>query len=375
MGTTFLTAVRGRSGRLLHAAAAALTTPLLPADYLALFDPLLGGRWPAGRVESVRPETAEATTLVIRPGRGWGGFRAGQYVPVGVDIDGVLHWRTYSLSSAPGRPGEPFALTVKALPDGLVSGRLAQDTGPGTVLRLGPAQGDFTLPEPLPERTLFLTAGIGLTPVMSMLRALARRQGGRNASAGDVVLVHSAPDRAATVFGRELRVLSRRMPWLRVHLHHTRTSGRRLTPQRLSAVCPDWRERQTWTCGPGPMLDALRQHWHEQGPAVERRLHLERFRPALPAAASGAGAEDGLIRFQRTGVDVPAGAGVPLLRAGEAAGVAMPSGCRMGICFGCVASLVQGRVRDLRTGEITGEPGTLVQTCVCTAVGTVAVDL
>lgn len=79
----------------------ALATPLAPDDYLGLLDPLLSARHPAGRVVTVRPECTRAATLEIRPGRGWAGHRAGQYLPLGVEIDGVRHWRTYSITSPP----------------------------------------------------------------------------------------------------------------------------------------------------------------------------------------------------------------------------------------------------------------------------------
>ncbi|WP_438272755.1 ferredoxin reductase [Streptomyces sclerotialus] len=362
--------------RLVLGAAGRLTTPLLPDDYLALADPLLSRRWPAGRVEEVRAETAEASTLVLRPGHGWRpAHRAGQYVPLGVRIDGVLHWRAYSLTTPPDGPGEPFSITVKALPEGRVSRYLAHRLRPGDVLRLGPAQGTFHLPAPPPRRVLLLTAGIGITPVMAMLRALSDEGG----TAGtDVLLVHSSPDPGRTVFGPELRAMAERLPWFRLHEHHTRAGARpagHLTPARLPAVCPDWRERATWACGPAALLESAERLWAAAG--LADRLHVERFRPLPPGPSSPAGSlsSDARVRFAASGVETTVGAGTPLLQAGEAAGVAMPSGCRMGICFGCVTPLLHGRVRDLRTGEVHGEPGDLIQTCVSAACGPVTLDL
>ncbi|MGP4089722.1 ferredoxin reductase [Streptomyces sp. KR55] len=373
MAPSLLAALHGQAGRLAHRATSRLTTPLLPDDYLALLDPLLSARWPAGRVQAVQPETSEATTLLIRPGRGWSGHRPGQYVSIGAEVDGVLNWRTYTISSAPGRrPGEPFAITVKALVDGRVSTHLARHVRPGTVLRLGPVQGEFVLPDgALPRKVLLLTAGIGVTPAMSMLRALAVRVGRRDTAEVDVAMVHSAPDAEQTVFGAELRDLHAGLPWFRLYEHHTRPAGR-LTPDRLTALCPDWRERDTWICGPDAMLESFQRHWQREG--LGHRLRLERFRAAAPLPPAGDGAP-GRVCFVRSGVETDAGPDTPLLAAGEAAGVLMPSGCRMGICFSCVSPLVSGRVRDLRTGDVTGEPGELVQTCVSAVVGTVAIDL
>ncbi|MER5916228.1 FAD-binding oxidoreductase [Streptomyces sp. NPDC001982] len=154
-----------------------LTTPLLPDDFLAVVDPLWSARWPAGRLEVVRAETADATTLVVRAGRGWSGHRAvGQYVPVGVGIDGALHWRTYSITTPPDGSGR-FAITVRAVPDGQASPHLAHRVRLGETLRLGPVQGDFVLPGPPPARLLLLTGGIGITPVVAYA-ARARRAHG-----------------------------------------------------------------------------------------------------------------------------------------------------------------------------------------------------
>ncbi|GAA2256428.1 oxidoreductase [Streptomyces ruber] len=363
--------ITGRLARALLAAAGRLTSPLTPDDYLGLIDPLLSARHPAGRVTAVRPEGPGAVTLVIRPGRGWAGHRAGQYLPVGVELDGVRHWRTYSLTSPPedGTRSRVLTVTVKEDPRGAVSPHLVHRTSPGTVLRLGPAQGEFVLPEPSPARMLMVTAGSGITPVMGMLRTLARRP---PPARTDVLLLHSAPGPGDCLFRAELTGLARRAPWLRLHLHYTRSAGR-LTAEHVGRLCPDWAARETWACGPAGLLDALRARWDAAGAA--RRLHVEHFRllplaPLAPAADGG-----GRVRFERSGVEAESAASVPLLHTGEAAGAVLPYGCRRGICFGCLAPLLHGRVRDLRTGEVHGEPGELIQTCVNGAAGPLALDL
>lgn len=363
------------ASRLAGAFTRPLATPLAPDDYLGLIDPLLSARHPAGRVVAVRPECAGAATLEIRPGRGWAGHRAGQYLPVGVEIDGVRHWRTYSITSPPPLAGAPgsrtLTITVKEGPGGRVSPHLVHRTRPGTVLRLGPAQGEFTLPkDPLPPRMLMVTAGSGITPVAGMLRTLARRR--FPGPAPDVVLLHSAPGPDEFLFRAELAGLAARLPWLSVHARYTRTAGR-LVPEHMSVLCPDWHDRETWACGPDGLLDALERHWAAAG--AGERLRVERFRQVpVPSAAADA-TPGGRVRFERSGVEADASASVPLLETGEAAGVAMPYGCRRGICFGCLVPLVHGRVRDLRTGELHGEPGELIQTCVNGAAGPLALAL
>ncbi|MCU1591707.1 MAG: stearoyl-CoA 9-desaturase [Frankiales bacterium] len=338
-------------------AASRLTTPFLPDDYLTLVNPLWSTRELRGRVEAVVPETADAATVVVRPARGWPAHQAGQYVRIGVDIDGVRHSRTYSLTSPMQRADGRFTFTVKAIPDGVVSNHLVRATKPGDVLVLEPPQGEFVLPDRRPAKVLFLTGGSGITPVMGMLRSHRL---------ADVVHILGAPTRSAVVFGAEVR--SMQSPSYRLHEFHDDVSGM-FTFDQLDEICPDWREREVWVCGPGPLMDAAEVHWKDAG--ISERLRLERFRPRLLADAG----EGGEVVFAKSGTTVAAAGSTAILDAGEAAGVLMPSGCRMGICYTCVLPLKAGRVRDLRTGEVHGEEGDLVQTCISAAAGPVELDL
>lgn len=338
-----------------------ITTPLVPADYLDVIDPLRSGGPLRGRIVAVKPETRDAVTVVIKPGRGWRGYAPGQYLRVGVDVDGVRQWRAYSLTS---RTGEPhLTITVKAVPGGTVSNHLVRRAAIGTVLHLDQAAGEFTLPAPTPERILFLTAGSGITPVIGMLRNLPE------GSPSDIVVVHSAPASADVIFGGELRMLAARRR-IRLVENHTRT-GSRLDVVNLGRLVGDYAERQTWACGPAGLLDDVESHWAAEG--LIERLRIERFRSAVVAAGEG-----GAVTFSATGTTAVSDGATSLLETGEAAGVLMPSGCRMGICFGCVSPLRHGAVRDLRTGDITTASegdGVLIQTCVSAAVGDCDLEL
>ena len=109
-------------------------TPLVPADFLDLFGPLRSAVALRARIVSIIPETPDAATIVLRPGRGWRGHFPGQYLRVGVDIDGVRRWRAYSITCPPGLPGGRLSITVAAVADGLVSNHLVRDARPGTVV-------------------------------------------------------------------------------------------------------------------------------------------------------------------------------------------------------------------------------------------------
>ena len=337
-------------------------TPLLPDDYLDLVAPLRAGADLRGRVVSVTPETRDASTVRIRPGRGWRGHVPGQYIRIGVDVDGVRQWRAYSLTSPVDTPDGLISITVKAIPDGKVSSHVVRALQPGALIHLDQATGDFTLTSPRPARALFVTAGSGVTPVIGMLRNhLDELQ--------DVVVVHSAPTEPDVIFAAELRAWAREGR-LRLVERHTDRDGM-VGPADLDELVPDWRFRETWACGPTGMLDAFEAAWADAG--LGDRLHTERFRPVIIAEGEG-----GTVTFAGQGITVDADGATPLLDAGEDAGVLMPSGCRMGICFGCVVPLREGAVRDLRTGDLTiATPGDgiRIQTCVSAAAGACEIDL
>lgn len=356
-------ATPGRGGWRTHAfrLVKAATTPLLPEDYVDLFDPLRSSTLLRGRVESITRETADAVTVTIRPGRSWRGHRPGQYTRVGVDVDGVRLWRAYSITSGPRTDG-CISITVKAISGGAVSTQLVGSLRVGQVLQMEQADGEFVLPEVLPAKVLLLTGGSGITPVMGMLRHTLDRL-------DDVVLLHSAPRPEDVIFAAELRALADEGR-MSLQERHTDVHGM-LDTAALDDLVPDWRDRETFACGPAGMLEALENHW--EAASLAGRLHTEQFRPTLAEPGEG-----GTVHLTGLAKDIECDGAQPILDAGEEAGVLMPSGCRMGICFGCVLPLREGSVRDLRTGETTtASPGdgVLVQTCISAAAGRCDIDL
>lgn len=361
---------RARARKLAEAA----TTPLVPADFLDLFAPLRPGAELRGRVESVHPETADAATLVIRPGADWAGHVPGQYVRIGVDVDGVRCWRAYSLTHGPRADGR-ISITVKAVPDGHVSPYLVRHTRPGTLLHLEQATGEFVLPTEGPRKLLFVTAGSGITPVIGMLRNLfpATDSGVLRlprSAAYDIVVLHVAPSAPDSIFADDLRRLADAGS-IRLVARYDDEHGL-LDLADLDALVPDLAERTTFACGPGGLLDALTEHHEQRG----LPLSTEQFRVSTVVAGEG-----GTVTFASSGVEVACDGARPILEQVEEAGVLVPSGCRMGICYTCVLPLREGAVRDLRTGQLTtaiaGETsagGVPIQTCINAAAGPCTID-
>lgn len=351
--------------RWLLRAVRSLFTPLLPDDYLELINPLWSTRELRGKVERVEPEGADAATVLIRPGFNWPGHLPGQYVRLGVLIDGVFHWRAYSLTSDPDRPDGLISVTPKLVESGIVSPYLVNRIEPGTVLRLGEVEGVFTLPDPLPAKFLFVSAGSGITPIMSMLHSLDRRD-----AVGDVVVLHSARTRDQVMFAAALDALEQRHRGFRMNLRLT-SEQPRIVPADLDRLCPDWREREAFCSGPGELLDALIEHWNVNG--KPEQLHLERFQPII--GGGDAAGQGGTVRFLRSEVRAECDGADPILVAGEQAGIELPFGCRIGICHTCVGAVRSGAIRDLRSGAVVNVQGQVVRTCVNTAEGDIDIEL
>jgi ferredoxin-NADP reductase len=346
-----------------------VATPLAPSHYVELVSPLRAAHLRTARVESVWDETTTARTLTLRPGTGWRTHRAGQYVRVGVSIAGRQVTRTYSISSSPDRADGCITITVKAIEGGRASGHLVRSVKPGDYLALGLPQGDFVIPDGPPVRPLFVTAGSGITPVMSMLRTFALR-----GSMPDVAHIHYAPTARDVIFARELEALALAYPQYRLAVLPTpdpAAPGARFSADTLAARVPDWRTREAWVCGPEGLLDGASECF--EGAGRSAYLHVERFRAKL--APAPADARGGFVRFGRSRREVEADGATSLLDVAERAGVAAPHGCRMGICHSCDATMVSGCVRDMRTGQRIDEPGARVQVCVCAAAGDVELSL
>ncbi|MET1058728.1 MAG: ferredoxin reductase [Nocardioides sp.] len=353
--------------------AEAATTPLVPADFLDMFAPLRAGADLRGRIVAIERETRDAATIVLRPGAAWRGHVPGQYVRIGIDVDGVRQWRAYSLTHGPRADGL-ISITVKAVPDGKVSNHLVHEARPGTIVQLEQAAGEFVLAEQ-PGKLLFVTAGSGVTPVIGMLRNMfpVADQGVVHLSRSrnlDIVVVHVAPSQPDSIFIANLQELDDAGS-IRLVARYDDQHGQ-LDVADLATLVPDLAERTTYACGPHGLLDALEAFHAEQGVP----LFTEQFRTTRVAAGDG-----GTVTFNKNGTVVEADGATPILDAAEDAGVLMPSGCRMGICFGCVLPLREGVVRDLRNGEVTAvsaaesdNGGVLIQTCISAAAGPCDID-
>lgn len=356
------------TGTLLRSrAVAALTSPHGVDRYLEIVNPMWAAHEVRARVIDVHREVdvpghPPVATLTLRPTNTWRGHRAGQHVQVGVEVAGARRTtRVFSLSSSDSRPGDDITITVRANPDGLVSRWLAEEMRPGAVVHLSQAQGDFVLPDRVPEHIIFISGGSGITPVMSMLRSLQRRT-----HRGRITFLHYAQSPEHQIFAEELAEVARTGYGTDLHLLHPELGDPALSPAWLERHVPGYRDIPTWACGPAPLIEAVRAAYDGS-----EALQVEYFK--APRVAVGDNAE-GEVVFSRSEVEA-ANSGETLLEQAEAAGLKPEFGCRMGICFSCVANKTEGTVRNVLTGETSSLPDEEIRICVTSPVGDCVVDL
>jgi ferredoxin-NADP reductase len=307
------------------------------------------------------------------------GYKPGQFITIDLELYGKKVRRNYTITSSPSRP-HLIALTIKRIAGGVASNWLHDHLAVGDTLRAVVANGKFHCWDIRENKVLMLSAGIGITPVMSMARwqsdlCLER----------DTVFFHSARTPADIVFRRELELLQG--PGFKLIVNCTRLapdqewSGLRgrLDAAMLHSAVPDFMERVVFMCGPDAWMNPMREFLGAAGYPMEN-LHVESFGArsrgapaARPLASPVAGTR---IVFARSNKEVACGTDEPILEVAERSGIDIANSCRVGACGTCKARKVSGVVNHVFTpglGEADAAQG-YVLTCSSTVEGTVVID-
>ena len=341
-------------------------------ELLSRVEPTLSLSQVRARVVQVRAETHDTTTYVLRPNARFGSYRAGAHLLVTAHSEHGPIQRAYSLSSAPDQSGV-VSITVKRVPGGVLSNWLADHVQPGHVLTLGQPTGHFVLKSPLPSRLLLISAGSGITPMMSMLRDLAR-----GSERPEVTFMHFARSPRDVIFAAELEKLADSMPNLRLFTcveesdAQHRTLVGRFTRELLAQAAPHVLDSEVYLCGPAGFMEAVMGALEDQGMDLGR-VHHEAFSPEFALARVARGAQ--LVRFTRSGLESLSNRPRTLLEQAESAGLKLEYGCRNGVCGTCRCTKRSGVVVHVTTGEVSHEGEQTIYPCVSVARGTVELDL
>lgn len=310
----------------------------------------LPSRHMQARIVEVIDETSDTRSFVLAPDRRWPGHRAGQFVPVEAEVDGVRVRRCYSISSGASAPREDrITITVKRVPGGKLSNWLHDRAKPGTVVTLGEPAGEFVVPDHRRRPVLFVAGGSGITPVIAILRDLEQRD-----ELQDIALIHVARTDADAIFARELAAIAHDHPGFQLISHRDSTDGL-LDDATLRTYAPYLGARDIYVCGPPGLVDLVTSI----GEAAGAKVRHERF-VAPPRRPAKAGAP-ALVQLRARSITLPASQ--PLLFELESAGERPAHGCRMGICNSCRCTKVSGTVEDANTGALSSEPNEEIRLC------------
>ena len=314
------------------------------------------------RVMNVVDEAPGVKSIWLKPNARFKGFRPGQHVLLELEINGARHARFFSFSNAPNADGL-IRLTIKQKDKGPVSAA-AHTLEAAQIVRLSQAQGAFT-PSDSHSNLLLISAGSGVTPMMSLLQDFANKKTKR-----DIVIVHCGHSEDDIIFAEELRTLAAQWPELKLHLHATKNNAR-LNDEHIAALVPDWSTRETLLCGPDGFMRVVEKLFAEAGrsDALQSESFGRRAAPVDPNAAEHE------ILFGNTEQVFTVQAGQSLLDGAEAAGLQPKFGCRRGICRTCQCKKLSGTVTNLLTGQVSGPGEELIQLCISTPQSAIEIEL
>ncbi|MFK8185288.1 MAG: 2Fe-2S iron-sulfur cluster-binding protein [Phormidesmis sp.] len=377
--------------------------------------------WAGGEISArcvqIIPETCNVKTFrfVAEPAVLFD-FKPGQFVTLTLPIQHPQTKKTitrsYSISSSPSRP-HTLDITVKRvgpanddLPPGVASNWLHDCLSVGMTLPMQGPFGDFNCVDHPAQKLLLISAGSGVTPMMSMAQWLSDR-----ATNTDITFIHTARTAQDIIFRQRLELLAAQYPTFKLAFSVTKHelgalrspwSGYRgrLNAAMLSTICPDYTERTAFVCGPNGFMHSTKQlltdmnfpmkHYFEEsfgGPTRQKSavansappLHIN-VRSAASASANANAKEDSerSVEFATSGKQISCDEEDTLLDAAEQAGVSLASGCRMGSCGVCKQQLTSGAVdydvepKGLSAGD---RDAGHVLTCIAKPVGKVVLSL
>jgi ferredoxin-NADP reductase/pSer/pThr/pTyr-binding forkhead associated (FHA) protein len=321
-------------------------------------------------------------------------YQPGQFMTLNLEINDKPVKRSYSISSTPSRPHTleitvkrvPTPLDVLDVPPGLVSNWLHDNLRVGSEIKVSGPLGKFTCFANPSEKLLFISAGSGITPMMSMSRWMMD-----TAADCDIVFFHCARSPRDIIYRQELELISSRQPKFRLAIAITRPEAGqawygfmgRLNEQMLYAIAPDFWQRTVYVCGPSPFMQGVKtmleqigfpmQNYYEESfggakkskpqPSVPLQVVTEQVtkvitvvpKPVISTPVTPPVKTTGsfTLVFSKSGKEIICTGEEPILELAEQEGVAIDSSCRSGVCGSCKTRKLQGEVKYL------GEPDAL----------------
>ncbi|WP_350334994.1 hybrid-cluster NAD(P)-dependent oxidoreductase [Coralliovum pocilloporae] len=332
-------------------------------------------------------ETEDTATFTFRaPSGAWFRYQPGQFLTLELPVPGEIVWRTYTISSSPSRPLS-ISVTVKAQPDSIGTRWMMDHLKPGMRLNAKGPAGVFTLPKRPNGKFLFISAGSGITPSLSMTQYLYDR--GQDP---DICYVNCARRPSDIIRKSQLEYMASRVHGLQLHFvveeddpFQAWTGYRgRLSQVMLSMIAPDYLEREVYCCGPEPFMQAVRDilnalgfdmdNYNQEsfGAPAETVAEVEEIDDTVPDEQ-----KEAEIVFTQSDVSTPCTETDTVLGIARSSGLNIPSGCTFGVCGTCKVKKVSGDVHMVHSGGISEDDiaDGYILACCSNPIGRVEIDI
>jgi ferredoxin-NADP reductase len=311
----------------------------------------------------VVPEVADTATFTFRaPSGAWFDYQPGQFLTLDLPVPGGNVQRTYTISSSPSRPLS-ISVTVKAQKHSIGTRWMLDHLKPGMRIKAYGPSGIFSFHRHAAKKYLFISAGSGITPMMSMT-TWAWDSG----EMPDIVFVHAARRPSEIIFRERLEQFANRVPGLQLRFVVEEPDPFRAWPGytgRLSQImlglmAPDYLEREVFCCGPEPFMQGVRDmlvslgydmgRYHQEsfGAPVRTEAEAPVISDVVPYADTSA-----VITFATSGITAPCAETDTVLAVARRAGLNIPSGCTFGLCGTCKVKKTEGDVHMVHNGGIS----------------------
>lgn len=319
------------------------------------------------RIKAIFDETSSVKTFRLMEANGGPvpfTFLPGQYATITSEIDGQKVRRSYTISSSPTQR-DYIELTIKREQYGLESRHLHDHADTGDLLEISAPSGRFFFTGTEADGIVLIAGGVGITPMMSVLRSLTDRS-----YAHDIFLLYGVNTPADLIFREECDYLARRHPKLHVVYVVSKADGTEwqgpigyMTADFIKGSVPDITKRRIHLCGPPPMMTAVKAALAELkvpsdqikteefappkgGPVVdtEPAEPVAAPPPVIPIQAAPIPSAHATVTFSKSGKAGPLAPDQSVLEAAEAIGVTIDYDCRAGTCGRCKVQLQQGQV-------------------------------
>ncbi|MDN5513503.1 ferredoxin reductase [Acinetobacter sp.] len=329
--------------------------------WLQKFNSLWSVNQALGKIVQKENAAQNMASLTLQVNRHFKMGQAGQHHPILVEVDGIRYERSYSLTQL---DAQHVLLTVKKVDQGKVSSWLVEQSQVGDILEFGQPYGDMLLPTQAQPMVL-LAAGSGITPMLSLLKALSKT--GQMAQA-PIQLLYWVKQYADCAFKTRFEKLAEQYPNFSFQVFYTQEedAGVRLN-QDHAALVTNIENSVVYACGPSGFVAQAEQLF----------AHAQSFKSEAFSMSAVENSDIGFVNItllkSKKVVAIPKGQSI--LTSLEQQNIKPTHGCRMGICNKCVCNKVEGSTKNLVNGSQNSEPGNVLKICVNSAQSDLVIDL